>query len=608
MNQSKIYLRASIIMTITLAALIDSHSSHAQNGLDGNLKGKPSAELIQQTLRQARLTEVATKRAANLSKIDVFLRPVIERQKDGSTQKISPMLNIKNDNRVQVYITLDEISEQSLDLLSDSNMSIEVTNAELNKVQGWLDIGAIESLTSFDSVIKISVPSYGIPAAGRVTTQGDAILRSNQLRALGASGRGVKVGIVSDGANSWRAAANTGDLPAKIITYGSCSTRADDPQNCRSRLTCNEGTAMAEIIHDIAPDAEIAVAAVSTSLEFIQQINRLANTFKADIIVDDLGFFGEPYFEDGDLARAVSALPSNILYFSSAGNSANIHYEKEYSAFGTRHNFGFQSNINDDAIGFGIRPNRGAFVLMQWADRYANANSNYDLFVFDQNNEVGRSTGVNTTAIEGVCIYNGSANDAVRFALINKVSGSNRRLEMFFLGSYGIEYPTPQGSVFGHAGTRRAIAVGAINVGSNSAAFYSSQGPARVNFPSLQLRAKPDIAATDGVNVTGVGGFSSPFFGTSAAAPHAAAVAALLLSAGPEVTPSDVRSAILAAASGGGSSNSVGRGLINALGSFQRLGIQLNSNGFIPGFQDGSPTKVPPTVVAPLYLLLNDGD
>jgi subtilisin family serine protease len=534
MCQPKLFSRALTILALWIVPLFTSSASQAQQSNWSNLTETLPLALVEKMLRQAKQNQLATKQTAELSKIGVFLRPVIQPKKNAAAQKISPMVATKGGNRVQVYITLDEINERSLNLLKDANIDIEVINTELNKIQGWVDITAIDSLASIDNVIKITVPSYGVPAAGRVTTQGDSILGAAELRALGASGRGVKVGIVSDGANDWRSAANTGDLPAKITTYGSCASRADDPQNCRSRLTCNEGTAMAEIIHDIAPDAEIAVAAVSTSLGFIQQIIRLANIFRADIIVDDLGFFGEPYFEDGDLARAVSALPSNILYFSSAGNSANTHYEQEFSAIQSRHNFGAQNNISDDAIGFGIRPNRGVFVLLQWADRYANANSNYDLFVFDQSNEVGRSSGTNSTAIEGVCVYNGSSDDAVRFALINKVSGLNRRLEMFFLGSYGVEYPTPQGSVFGHAGTRRAIAVGAINAGSNRAAFYSSQGPARVYFPSLQLRAKPDIAATDRVNVTGAGGFSKPFFGTSAAAPHAAAVAALLLSAGPE--------------------------------------------------------------------------
>ncbi len=594
--------RALSLMSIATIGFASIESAFAS----ASLSGKPDPKAVEQALKESREKLSTPKLADPQQKIGNLLRPILQRQKANIEQPISPMFNLKSGGTVQVYVKLTQMNSQNLNALRETGLKIELSVDTINKVQGWIDINQIEALADLDQVERVTVPSYGQPAAGRVTTQGDRILQADQLRALGASGQGVKVGIISDGANSWRTAAASGDLPQNVTTFGSCATRAADPQNCRSRLTCNEGTAMAEIIHDIAPDAELAVAAVSTSLEFIQQINRLANVFNADIIVDDLGFFGEPYFEDGDLARAVSALPADILYFSSAGNSGNTHYENQYSTLASsRHNFGVQNGANDDAIGFQIRPNRGAFVLLQWSDRYESPNSNYDLFVFDENSQVSSSTGPNQTAIEGACIFNGGSSDIVRFAVVDKISGSNRRLEMFFLGASAIEYPIAAGSVFGHAGTRRAIAVGAINAGSSNVAFYSSHGPALVEYPSRDVRPKPDIAATDGVSVTGAGGFPSPFFGTSAAAPHAAAVAAQLLSAGPDVTPTQVRSALLGSASGGGSSASVGSGQISAIRALADLGLELNPNGMLPTVDPEPDAK---RVVAPQIMLLLDDE
>ena len=145
---------------------------------------------------------------------------------------------------------------------------------------------------------------------------------------------------------------------------------------------------------------------------------------------------------------------------------------------------------------------------------------------------------------------------------------------MFFLGAGAIEYEVPGGSIFGHPGVTRALAVGTTNAGSNTAAFYSSRGPAQRN------RAKPDLTGVDGVSVTGAGGFPSTFFGTSAAAPHVAGVAALLMSASRKNTTALVRQAMLNTATDLGSSgrdSTYGFGRVNAEAAIQQLHIDGNS-------------------------------
>jgi subtilisin family serine protease len=85
------------------------------------------------------------------------------------------------------------------------------------------------------------------------------------------------------------------------------------------------------------------------------------------------------------------------------------------------------------------------------------------------------------------------------------------------------------------------LAIAAINAadpGNDTIANYSSQGPVEIFFPSRETRQKPDVTAIDGVSVTGAGGFNVPFYGTSAAAPHVAGVAALLIGGG--ASPAEV--------------------------------------------------------------------
>src|SRR5207253_630121 len=96
----------------------------------------------------------------------------------------------------------------------------------------------------------------------------------------------------------------------------------------------------------------------------------------------------------------------------------------------------------------------------------------------------------------------------------------------------------------------------------NKVETFSSDGPRRIffsesgsaitpgNFSSNggTVLQKPDVAAADGVSVTGAGGFPVHFYGTSAAAPHAAAIAALIRSANPSLTPAEIRTALTSTA------------------------------------------------------------
>src|SRR5262249_35905645 len=112
------------------------------------------------------------------------------------------------------------------------------------------------------------------------------------------------------------------------------------------------------------------------------------------------------------------------------------------------------------------------------------------------------------------------------------------------------------GSVIGHpavTGVLAAAAIDASDPGHDTVEPYSSQGPVNIYFDSLgnplgspDVRNKPDISGIDGVTVGGFGGLPSPFFGTSAAAPHVAAIAAQLLSgSGLATTAAEARTAII---------------------------------------------------------------
>jgi hypothetical protein len=125
------------------------------------------------------------------------------------------------------------------------------------------------------------------------------------------------------------------------------------------------------------------------------------------------------------------------------------------------------------------------------------------------------------------------------------------------------EYDTASGTIYGHSAAKGASAIGAAFYGDTPEfgttppvkESFSSIGPVPILFDVngnlvFEVRDKPEIVAPDGTNTTFFGdvdaegdGFPN-FHGTSAAAPHAAAVAALMLDAKPDLTPDELYSAL----------------------------------------------------------------
>ena len=234
--------------------------------------------------------------------------------------------------------------------------------------------------------------------------------------------------MISDGIDSLGAAQRSQDLPDVDVPNGGCRRGSGD-----------EGTALLEIVHDVAPGAQLLFAGPADSFEMVEAVECLTAA-GADVIVDDLGFFGEPYFQDGPVAAAVrAAVQAGVSYHSSAGNEAEEHLEQDFVATpgSTLHDFSAGAGDTTNTV---VVPAGGRLTcILQWNDPFGGAADDYDLAILDEGlNVIASSTDVQDGTqdpIEIVEVTNQSGGDALANVVIDRFAGDARHLELFCLGA-----------------------------------------------------------------------------------------------------------------------------------------------------------------------------
>lgn len=477
------------------------------------------------------------------------------------------------DNRVVIDATAADNADSLLaDLVA---LGLQDSAAFGRMVSGQLPIDSIDKLSKLKS-LKFIRPSYAATRVGLTTSQGDEAMRSGFARAFfGIDGTGVTVGTLSDSydcAGGATVDVANGDLPAGIDILDDSSCPGSD-----------EGRAMMQLIADVAPGASQAFhTAFGGQADFALGITELASVAGADVIVDDVIYFAEPMFQDGVIAQAVDdVVADGVSYFSSAGNGSRQSYESSFNpsgtfidtGFGPREAHDFDSGPGTDVFQNIMIPVGNSLIMsFQWDEPFFSVSgapgstSDMDIFILDDPPVTilgaSASSNIGGDPIEILSFTN--PGPATSFNIvINNYSGPNPGLMKYVSFRSGVtfnEFDTASGTVFGHASASGAEAVGAAayfstpEFGTSPPLLesFSSAGPTTILFDISgtrlgipEIRDKPEITAPDGTNTTFFGSDIEPdgfpnFFGTSAAAPHAAAVAALMLENDPTLSPADI--------------------------------------------------------------------
>jgi subtilisin family serine protease len=498
-----------------------------------------------------------------LEKLDSHLQEVIAADAQGQDAVAfgkARGLRVSGAKKVLVDVYITGPVGNMTGLLRQEGMDIAATNdrSPFRIAEGWLPIQAATRIAASPAIKAVMAVTGGGVDTGGTLSQGDAAHNGPAARALngGVTGAGVVVGVISNSINQITQGTNvgvaasqaTGDLPATVTVLN------DDT----SATATDEGRAMAEIIYDTAPGITTFLfdsgTASGPSGKAAAINNLVANG--ADIIADDIFYLSEPFFQDGQVAQAAdNAVASGVAYFASAGNRARQSYESNYVDNSGLHDFD-PSAAADTRQTIGTLPNNGTLqVVLQWAEPWGSATTDLNAVLFNGNTATVLAQDTTNNISTGLPIatlnWTNTTGGPVPVALeIRRAGGTGSPFMKYIvntnMGPFSIaEYDTASDTINPDAASAQgSLAVAAVDqndLGLNDPEGFSSRGLKTRLFDSAgnllaspQVRQKPQIAGADDVS-TSVPGFN-PFFGTSAATPSVAGVAALVLSANPSLT------------------------------------------------------------------------
>lgn len=548
------------------------------------------------------------------------------------TEPFQPLFNSSNDymlfgednSSVLVRVISSNVEELMPSLESIGFKTVGKAQ-EYNFVEGFISIASIPYMESLESIGLMGVISVLKPDinVGLVTSQADVIQEAQRTRASlpnGFDGTGVRIGVLSDSYNvsgNGSAAQDiaTGDLPASGVTV-----LQEGPAG-----SIDEGRGMSQLIHDLAPGSSLAFAsAFFGEANFAQQIRNLAdpNQGNSDIIVDDIGYFTAPFFQDGIIAQAVDDVVTNrgAAYFSAAINFARNAYESTLEG-ATTDSAGLISGLYhdfDSGAGVDTRQlltfNPGTYsISLQWDDPFYTTNgvdTDLDMYLVQPgtNNIYIRfeADSIRYQTPFEFARFNVSGTAPVQAELMIRLSDGPApgRIKYININGFRIEeFNTQSSTIFGHPAAVNARAVGAVNYfNQQNPASFTSAGPTTILFnpdgtrkATPEVRLKPEFSALQGTDTTFFGssdiegnGFPN-FFGTSAAAPHAAAIAALVKQANPDFTPQQIYQRLESTATdigAPGRDDLTGVGLINAYDAVFGKPVPAKLN-FFDDFENG---------------------
>jgi hypothetical protein len=524
--------------------------------------------------------------------------------------------------RAQIDVSYDCASSAPTAALSAAGLTIatSVKLPPLCVIEGWAALADLPRISAVAGVTGVKPPAYASPrhplAPGSIGVMPSSPLRSEKAQGAsgidangvsimnadkfvaqtGSSGSGVLVGVQSTGVTSLSVIQARGELPGNVQLFY--------PSGQSSPPVGDEGTALMEEIHAVAPGAGLAFCGPDTFVEYTSCLGQMI-TAGATVLVDDIIFPGEDVMSTTSInAQAIGQLLAQnpaVVMLTSAGNYTGSYWEGAYTPVQATSaltcTFNAVTQTDNYLASFGGTPYETLTVTsdaqfpftLAWADPAGQNASNFDLYWFQDGAQLGCASAAGSSqsmivpqSQPGVPYLALPAGTYELYVATPDASLANKYIKLW-VGGDGVT--TLSAATPGAIASTQALApgvstIGAVNgsdgIGSRIENF-SSIGPLYAAFPTPAQIQAPALVAPDGISVDASGtyfaGFLFPdgnFYGTSAAVPNAGAVAALLRGAFPSLSAADVVKALENGATplGSGTPNATyGYGRVDALGA-----------------------------------------
>ncbi len=475
--------------------------------------------------------DISTLPAKGPSKLESSLWQLVEAQRAGGLAGLSAEAGRSgitlHDTATRVIVEAQPGQASAVaGAVALQGMVVETSYGEL--VQVLAPVRGLEALSNAEGVRFVRQPTRYFP---EVMGEGVGLVNAKAWQSAGITGRGVRVAVLDAGFAGYSSLLGS-ELPSSVITQ---SFRSDQDITGGGEV---HGTAVAEIVHEVAPGAQLYLVNFETDPELANAVSWIVDQ-GVDVVNFSMGCaVCGPGNGTGFANDVVSwAVSHGVVWANGAGNEAGAHWAADwYNPDGDPwHNFTTADETNSVHH---LLAGDFMWVGLKWDDPWGASCNDYDLCLFDDaSNLIGCTANVQNCVGAPPAeqfLFRAPSSGSYGIAIYRYRATGVSHFHIYIDSPQPMEYTVAASSLLIPADNADAITVGAVPWSSpNTIEPFSSQGPTEDG------RTKPDLVGPDRVSGATYG--RSGFAGTSAASPHVAGAAALVKQAFRTYRPAQIK-------------------------------------------------------------------